>query len=719
MCHRVSFVLACFSSFLFCLLFSSSLFPCCSLGMWCAQSFKTLEEMTEHMQVTQHYRKIVSQEQIISWRTPEAQVTQAQLNAVLTCKVCDEAFGSLKELSYHMVKNSHYKEHILRSITEGGHGRRRQARERRKKSLPVRKLLELERMEIQQPHHPQQQQQHHHHHHRSGLSNNGNSSSNNNNSSSAVSKLGDHRSSKSPQVENKQQASSASGQVDAGRGSTSESGLLCTCDECGEKVEARHLMSHLKSCKVRTSNSLLPSDGTDLGARSPSSTSSTGRPESSGPHSSQRSHSPPYCIAITTPGKKVVVKSESKIKLEDADGALLKDDASDSLDSPSAKGANVNATATTASSSSASLSALQSLIEKSFDLKVPGGKSGPGKCIGATGSGGSDFDQKKVNGSRCPSSNNHHSHHHQHNKESNSIKGAMNSCKSPLSASLSAVEKWMTLAKERDAPQNHLWSSSMSSSSSSWLCSDDEPDEAATLALAMKNKSIKSSSTSTSTANVIGGGDGDGDGASRASPASSIGTSSRPASVPRAQTASPNELNATSTGGKHVVNSSKLTSASSGKVKDEITNDTRNEEEERREEIEQLKRNANRCLDGGSPMSPSSGNNQNTTASSVVAAAAAAAASSSASLSALERLIEKSFDSKKKNAPTGFLQRLGIDEEVCPPWQPGLGLSLSALPFAGQLPFQPWLIPKHEGRSNTSSPSKGTKNGSLSSSPPV
>jgi teashirt-like protein len=55
-----------------------------------------------------------------------------------------QAFTSLKELSNHMVKNSHYKEHIMRSITESG-SRRRQSREKRKKSLPVRKLLELER----------------------------------------------------------------------------------------------------------------------------------------------------------------------------------------------------------------------------------------------------------------------------------------------------------------------------------------------------------------------------------------------------------------------------------------------------------------------------------------------------------------------------------------------------------------------------------------------
>jgi teashirt len=141
--------------------------------MWCGQSFRSLAEMTSHMQQTQHYTNIISQEQIISWKSSEdgvgtttergkattsggaaaAQNTtptpppvsqQSHVTAVLTCKVCDQAFSSLKDLSAHMVKNSHYKEHIMRSITESG-GRRRQNREKRKKSLPVRKLLELER----------------------------------------------------------------------------------------------------------------------------------------------------------------------------------------------------------------------------------------------------------------------------------------------------------------------------------------------------------------------------------------------------------------------------------------------------------------------------------------------------------------------------------------------------------------------------------------------
>ncbi|XP_066995624.2 protein tiptop [Anabrus simplex] len=128
--------------------------------MWCGQSFRSLAEMTSHMQQTQHYTNIISQEQIISWKSSDenksvggggggtaaggAGGTSSHVSAVLTCKVCDQAFSSLKELSNHMVKNSHYKEHIMRSITESG-GRRRQTREKRKKSLPVRKLLELER----------------------------------------------------------------------------------------------------------------------------------------------------------------------------------------------------------------------------------------------------------------------------------------------------------------------------------------------------------------------------------------------------------------------------------------------------------------------------------------------------------------------------------------------------------------------------------------------
>lgn len=134
--------------------------------MWCGQSFRSLSEMTTHMQQTQHYTNIISQEQIISWKSSDdtkggstsgggtnngpngagnSSGASSTVSAVLTCKVCDQAFTSLKDLTNHMMKNAHYKEHVmLRSLSESG-GRRRQTREKRKKSLPVRKLLELER----------------------------------------------------------------------------------------------------------------------------------------------------------------------------------------------------------------------------------------------------------------------------------------------------------------------------------------------------------------------------------------------------------------------------------------------------------------------------------------------------------------------------------------------------------------------------------------------
>ncbi|XP_022238084.1 protein tiptop-like isoform X2 [Limulus polyphemus] len=161
--------------------------------MWCGQSFKTLADMTNHMRVTQHYNNIISQEQIISWKVPADKMTsQSQINAVLTCKVCNQVFGSLKELSYHMMKNAHYKEHILRTITESG-GRRRQTRERRKKSLPVKKLLELERMEMNNLNLPKERNER--------------------------------------PVSNSEKVS---GKI--------------TCEECAEKVDAKDFVIHIKNC---------------------------------------------------------------------------------------------------------------------------------------------------------------------------------------------------------------------------------------------------------------------------------------------------------------------------------------------------------------------------------------------------------------------------------------------------------------------------------------
>ncbi|KAH8262888.1 hypothetical protein KR044_001704, partial [Drosophila immigrans] len=121
--------------------------------MRCGESFRSLGEMTKHMQETQHYTNILSQEQSISIKSnanndhgkDSAQNNSLSseesrtLSAVLTCKVCDKAFSSLGDLSNHMAKNNHYAEPLLQSAG----ARKRPAPKKREKSLPVRKLLEL------------------------------------------------------------------------------------------------------------------------------------------------------------------------------------------------------------------------------------------------------------------------------------------------------------------------------------------------------------------------------------------------------------------------------------------------------------------------------------------------------------------------------------------------------------------------------------------------
>ena len=159
--------------------------------MWCGESFRSLDLMTKHMQETKHYTKVISQEQLVSWKSADSQGGAGaaggsgnHVNSVLTCKVCEQSFSSLKELSDHMVKNNHYKDHIKAPAAGGGSesrggsgnvssapstssssagsgpsasatplgngrpsssGPSSAAKEKRKKSLPVRKLLELER----------------------------------------------------------------------------------------------------------------------------------------------------------------------------------------------------------------------------------------------------------------------------------------------------------------------------------------------------------------------------------------------------------------------------------------------------------------------------------------------------------------------------------------------------------------------------------------------
>jgi hypothetical protein len=141
--------------------------------MWCGESFRSLDLMTKHMQDTKHYTKVISQEQLMSWKAPETgNSNQNHVNAVLTCKVCEQGFSSLKELSDHMVKNNHFNKETSVRPTPGGltppglspsaassaaatapaaaaaaaaASLGAQNKEKRKKSLPVRKLLELER----------------------------------------------------------------------------------------------------------------------------------------------------------------------------------------------------------------------------------------------------------------------------------------------------------------------------------------------------------------------------------------------------------------------------------------------------------------------------------------------------------------------------------------------------------------------------------------------
>ncbi|XP_046604533.1 protein tiptop [Neodiprion virginianus] len=294
--------------------------------MWCGQSFRSLAEMTSHMQQTQHYTNIISQEQIISWKSsdenkgsgtgggggggagggpptggssghpggggPGSGATSSHVSAVLTCKVCDQAFSSLKELSNHMVKNSHYKEHIMRSITESG-GRRRQTREKRKKSLPVRKLLELERAQ--------------------------NEFKNGDASGGLGHTLGKH----------------------AGR---------ITCEKCGDKIETTIFVDHIRQCigagvVGMSQRNFLKNALMSNHAPPPSGPPESGRKsvsEDASSVSSRHHRSPSSASDATTPGKETPTPTPTE----------------------------------TPNSSPSVLNAIEKLIEKSFDSRARHGASG-------------------------------------------------------------------------------------------------------------------------------------------------------------------------------------------------------------------------------------------------------------------------------------------------------------------------------------------------------
>ena len=114
--------------------------------MSCGESFRSLEMLTKHMQETQHYKKVISHDQISAWKYPETQQQSSKnhVNSVLTCKVCDKGFSSLKELSDHMVRANHYTVEANKMARAPPVPPPAAAKDR-KKALPVKKLLELER----------------------------------------------------------------------------------------------------------------------------------------------------------------------------------------------------------------------------------------------------------------------------------------------------------------------------------------------------------------------------------------------------------------------------------------------------------------------------------------------------------------------------------------------------------------------------------------------
>ena len=143
--------------------------------MGCGASFRSLDLLTKHMSETQHYKKVISNDQLSSWKysgdsgagasgagmSGSSPGNKNHINSVLSCKVCQKGFSSLKELSDHMVRADHYAPPtdsfghatgahpgLLRPTgppTSSPHLLNTQSAKDRKKALPVKKLLELER----------------------------------------------------------------------------------------------------------------------------------------------------------------------------------------------------------------------------------------------------------------------------------------------------------------------------------------------------------------------------------------------------------------------------------------------------------------------------------------------------------------------------------------------------------------------------------------------
>merc|ERR1719215_2103997 len=152
--------------------------------MGCGESFRTLDLLTKHMQVTQHYKKVMSHDQLSSWKYTDgghgptggagsnghsaASGGKNHVNSVLACKVCDKGFGTLKDLSDHMVRANHFgpppsmadnklspaAAAMAAALSRPGAAASQFSPQalaaannskERKKALPVKRLLELER----------------------------------------------------------------------------------------------------------------------------------------------------------------------------------------------------------------------------------------------------------------------------------------------------------------------------------------------------------------------------------------------------------------------------------------------------------------------------------------------------------------------------------------------------------------------------------------------
>merc|ERR1719273_2717614 len=55
--------------------------------MGCGESFRTLDLLTKHMQATQHYKKVISHDQISTWKysDPPTTATKSPVSSVLSC----------------------------------------------------------------------------------------------------------------------------------------------------------------------------------------------------------------------------------------------------------------------------------------------------------------------------------------------------------------------------------------------------------------------------------------------------------------------------------------------------------------------------------------------------------------------------------------------------------------------------------------------------------